>query len=147
MVERILADSEGCRKDVSHVSRHWNCSDWYEYEDIMKIFVIDCFAICTIQVVVFSWLLIRLMLLECRRSSSIGKLPIVISTLTIINGICNMIRTWSMFPAFGTTTLYKIYATFYFFEDVSFYLAVFLFGAMYYEVSLDIERMMKIGSG
>ena len=53
-----------------------------------------------------------------------------------------MIRVWALFPVFGFEPRYKVFSAFYFIEDVSFYMTIFFFGAMYYEVSLDLERMV-----
>mmetsp|Transcript_23868 Transcript_23868/g.31974 ORF Transcript_23868/g.31974 Transcript_23868/m.31974 type:complete len:145 (+) Transcript_23868:337-771(+) len=41
---------------------------------------------------------------------------------------------------------YQVFSLFYLLEDVAFYLALWLFGIKYYEVSLDMERMIRSSS-
>ena len=83
------------------------------------------------------------MLQLCKGSGNIGRLPILISSMAIINGVSSIFRTWALFPVFGFEQNYDLFFASYFIEDVSFYLAIFLFGAMYYEVSMDIERAIN----
>ena len=64
--------------------------------------------------------------------------------MTIINGVASIFRTWAFFPVFGFEFNYEKAMIFYLVEDVAFYLAIFLFGAMYYEVSVDIERTIRM---
>lgn len=95
--------------------------------------------------VVFSLLLIVLVVQHYRGVGRIGRLPILIASITIVNGVSAILRTWALFPIFGFTQRYEVFSTFYLLEDVSFYLAIWLFGMKYYEVSLDLERILTIG--
>ena len=53
-----------------------------------------------------------------------------------------MVRTAALFPNFNVTDNYNFVAVAYFLEEISFYLALWLFGTKYFEVALDMERLL-----
>ena len=52
-----------------------------------------------------------------------------------------MLRTAALFPGFLSHN-YNLITISYFFEETSFYIALWLFGMKYYEISLDMERLL-----
>ena len=52
-----------------------------------------------------------------------------------------MLRTAALFPGFLSHN-YNLISISYFFEEISFYIALWLFGMKYYEISLDMERLL-----
>ena len=90
----------------------------------------------------FTLLFFKLAIQHCRKKGSIGLLPIIVCFLIIINGIFAMVRTAALFPNFNVTDNYNFVAVAYFLEEISFYLALWLFGTKYFEVALDMERLL-----
>ena len=57
-----------------------------------------------------------------------------------MNGIFSMLRTAALFP--GLLDNYNLVTISYFFEETSFYIALWLFGLKYYEVALEMESLL-----
>ena len=53
-----------------------------------------------------------------------------------------MLRTAALFPGFLQGGNYNLVTIAYFFEETSFYIALWLFGLKYYEVALEMERLL-----
>ena len=51
-------------------------------------------------------------------------------------------RTGALFPVFALFESYLYFVISYFLEDISLYLALWLFGLKYFEVSLEMQRML-----
>lgn len=64
--------------------------------------------------------------------------------MTLVNGIFTLIRTSALFPQFSFKDNYDVVVLSYFLEQICFYLATWLFGMKYYEVSLDMERLISV---
>ena len=67
----------------------------------------------------------------------------MISLLLIVNGIVTITNVWISDPIyFNIDYSYDAFSIMFFFEQCSFYLAMWLFGAMILETALDIERLV-----
>ena len=68
----------------------------------------------------------------------------MISICLVLNGLAAILRAITIDPFFFFEELqYNAMVTAIFIDDVSFYLALWLFGALTYETALDIERMLE----
>jgi len=126
------------------MTQEWSCEEFNAFVRIESAFCISAFATKTMQVLVFAFLLAILIAQRCQGNASIGKLPMLICAATIINGIFCIVRTYSLFPVWGMTENYKVFAISYNIDDCFFFLAIWLFALKYYETAFDIQRMMLL---
>ena len=110
----------------------------------MLVFDINVFIVKSVQIVVFGWLATMLLCKQRKKQDGwIGWTPIWVSTSLILNGMSSIARQLSDDPFhFLDGIQQNTFAFAYFLDESTFYLALWLFGAMVLETALDIERMI-----
>ena len=75
-----------------------------------------------------------------------GWTPILIALLLIVNGFVTITNVWIDDPIyFNIDYSYDAFSIMFFLEQCSFYLAMWLFGAMILETALYVERLILQG--
>ena len=59
-------------------------------------------------------------------------MPIILTTLTIINGITAIVRVAEQFPVFGFEPHFLVFSIFYTLEDIAYYEMIWLYGLKLY---------------
>ena len=97
-----------------------------------------------LQVIVFVWLTAILILQRRRAEKSYGSTPIWITCIIILNGISEIVRTWSSdsYHFDHKNDMYKVNAACILVSHSTTFLALWLFGGMVFETALDIEQML-----
>ena len=82
-------------RDDHKLTKDWSCSDYNAFLELEKAHNITGYAVKTIQILVFTYLLSVLYYRRLFKGLKIGKLTIFIAFLVLINGIASMIRFYA----------------------------------------------------
>ena len=111
--------------------------------ELEKAHDITGYAVKTIQILVFTYLISVLYYRRLFKGLKIGKLTIFIAFLVLINGIASMIRFYAQFA--GLTQGSYNHVTFpiaFFVESFCFYGAMWLFAMRFYETVYGMECVL-----
>ena len=125
------------QEDRTKLTRDWSCDQIENYNNLSINFTINNYIVNILQLMFFSYLFLELFIKTCREKGSLGRLPLLICSLIIANGIFALLRTSGSFKK------YKALLVNSFLSEITYYLAVLLFGIKYYEVALLMEQLLK----
>ena len=122
----------------------WDCHQFNEFQSIERFYVVIGVTAKSSQICAFTVLIIALVYMRLKGTGSIGKLPILIAILALLNGIMAIIRINSLFPVMGAhderLTVFEIT---YCCEIITFFGTMWFFTIKYYETATDLEFVLR----
>ena len=107
--------------------------------------MITSYVFKSIQIGVFLILILLLWINRCKKKSHIGKLPILISVLALLNGIFAIIRINAFFPSYSKDDQITLGKVFFCLDVTCFFGSNWFFCIKYFETAYDIKCMLESG--
>lgn len=127
------------------LKQDWSCEDFISFETTQRRYVITCYVFKSIQVLVFLVLFIVLAYDRCHQRSHIGKLPIMISVLAVLNAAFAIIRINAVFPSFSKEEYLGRAKCFYCLESICYLGSQWFFSIKYFETAYDLKCILENG--
>lgn len=119
---------------------NWTCEEYQDFNSIRTVYVCTSYASKSIQMLVFVILLCVLVYDKVKAKGQIGKLPIFVVFLAIVNSVFAIIRVNALFPHDNDAHT-KLMAGTFCVEGIAFFGATWFFSIKYFETALDIENI------
>ena len=129
--------------DYMHVHHGWTCEDYELYESVLHTREICNWVTKSLQIAVFSILILCLIYKKFIGTGQIGKLTFVIAIFSLLNGIFSLLRVESVQPILDGLQGLKKYEFYYWVESIMFFGACWFFAIRYYETACDLQLMFS----
>ena len=141
--------SEDCPppEDRLRAFRHWSCEDYYTFRSLELALTIDVIVVKSLQIIVFGVLATKLVWRSFRRTGSLGCTPLCIAILQIMGGAAIIIACRESDNYYFNYPWHheNLYVISFFVGDFSTYLAMWLFGILVLETTIEIQRKILQG--
>jgi len=131
-----MSAEQDCERNA--LNQSWTCDEINSFVKFERAVLINNFVCKAIQFLAFSMLIAVLVAQRCQGNISIGKLPILISAITVLESIFSSVRVYAIFQVLGSQHNYDLFVVSYSVESICFFVALWLFAAKYYETALDL---------
>ena len=84
--------------DRNKIYKSWTCDEYFEFQTVKDGYVTVAYTAKSVQLLVFSVLMIVLVKDKIRGTGQIGKLPIFVVFLAVVNSVFAIIRVNALFP-------------------------------------------------
>ena len=125
-----------------HSTIAWTCEDFRDLDKLEDVSENITIATKSIQTLMFTVLLIMIIHRRVKHSGQIGKLPILVSIFSILNGVFSILRVRLSYQIMLSDTASLSYQIYFFIESVCFFGATWFFSIKYYETANDLRKML-----
>ena len=117
----------------------WSCDQIETFDTLAEIYTIYGYIVKGIQMIIFSYVILFLLLQRFRGRNQIKDISMLIAVLSLLNSVFCIVRINTLFPFYVNNELLgSIFAL----ENIGYFGATWLFGIKYYETAIDFEQMI-----
>ena len=128
-------------EERQEIFAEWSCAQYSSFLNLQHVSNINIYVLKTVQTLVFCWLTVSLIRQSRRQADSVGLTPLLVSIILFVNGLGAILIVLATETFFAHPYKKNVFfAVSLFIDESSFFLAIWLFGAMMLETALDIER-------